>query len=199
MEINAIHTVNPLAERKADLRKSMKALRRNIDPQQKQKWDQSITAHLLAWEAEHPAALILCYASCGIEVDTRRFIETMLTRKKPLALPKCSADGQSMGFYLIRSLEEIKPGPYGVPEPDAACGELVSNFASSICVTPALAVDHARYRLGFGGGYYDAFLAQYPGQPVALCYGACELEELPREPWDRPVDAVIREEGILLP
>lgn len=65
---------------------------------------------------------------------------------------------------------------------------------AALVVVPALAVDHRGVRLGRGGGSYDRALARVPaGVPVVALLHDGELlaEELPAEPHDRPVSAVI--------
>ena len=47
-----------------------------------------------------------------------------------------------------------------------------------------------RARFGYGGGYYDRWLAEHPCFSVALAYDFQVLEEIPAEPHDRRMDAI---------
>ncbi|MDT7570844.1 MAG: 5-formyltetrahydrofolate cyclo-ligase [Actinomycetota bacterium] len=60
-----------------------------------------------------------------------------------------------------------------------------------LVVVPALAVDRSGNRLGRGGGSYDRALARATGRTIALLYDGELLDELPVEPHDRRVDAVV--------
>ena len=68
-------------------------------------------------------------------------------------------------------------------------------------IVPALAIDMQGFRLGYGGGYYDAFLADFPGVSIGLCREAQVVESLAalgaRERYDIPVDLVITETRLL--
>jgi 5-formyltetrahydrofolate cyclo-ligase len=63
-----------------------------------------------------------------------------------------------------------------------------------LIILPCLAFDDDNYRLGWGGGFYDKFLA---AQPQALKIGVCfqngHTEKLPREPHDIALDKVMAE------
>lgn len=62
-------------------------------------------------------------------------------------------------------------------------------------LVPALAIDTQGYRLGRGGGYYDRFLAHYEGVKVAVVFDCQLLPQVPRDPWDQPVDWVVTEKA----
>ena len=57
---------------------------------------------------------------------------------------------------------------------------------------PGLAFDPEGHRVGYGGGFYDKFLAQEPHHPtVALCYDFQMMPHLETEEYDVPVDLVL--------
>ena len=66
----------------------------------------------------------------------------------------------------------------------------------ALALVPGLAFDAAGFRLGYGGGFYDTFLADFPGTTVGLCR-TCQLSAvpLPRGPYDLPVGLVVTEDG----
>lgn len=71
----------------------------------------------------------------------------------------------------------------------------------AIALVPALAFDHSGYRIGYGGGYYDAFLSAFPGFTVGLCYEGLLQDDLASlgclEPHDVAVDLVATEIQLL--
>lgn len=123
---------------------------------------------------------------------------------KRTALPICGA-GHSLSFRLLPgySREYLTAGAYGTTEPTDACPLLPpEELAGALMLIPGLAFDGAGHRLGYGGGYYDRFLAELRGRDihpltVGVCYAACLAPELPRLPHDRPVRYILTERGLV--
>lgn len=86
---------------------------------------------------------------------------------------------------------------YGFEQP-AASSPRVDLASLDAVVVPGLAFDQAGYRLGYGGGYYDRFLARLPERVlrIGLVPEALLLERLPRDPWDVPVGFLATERGV---
>jgi 5-formyltetrahydrofolate cyclo-ligase len=70
-----------------------------------------------------------------------------------------------------------------------------------VLIVPLLAWDRRGYRLGYGGGFYDRTLerlrSRHPTLAVGFAFAAQEVPEVPTEPVDQPLDAIITEEGVL--
>ena len=157
----------------------------------RKEYDKKIYNNLMELDRVRECDTFLVYASSGIEVDTRRFITEMLAKGRTVAVPKC--EGRNMRFLAISSLSELTKSRFGVDEP--AAGTEISEFGSTACIVPALRFNERGYRLGWGGGFYDRFLAGYPGYSVGICYEQC-CGELPADKYDVPVNIVITENGI---
>jgi 5-formyltetrahydrofolate cyclo-ligase len=97
-----------------------------------------------------------------------------------------------MEFYRIQSTDDLSVGSYGILEPDGS-SEMYSGGALSLCVVPALSYDFSGYRLGFGKGYYDRFLADFDGEKVGLCYESCLIRSLPHDDFDICADWLVTE------
>ena len=79
---------------------------------------------------------------------------------------------------------------YGIPEPIA--DDPVADDETALVLMPGLAFDPQGHRIGYGGGFYDKFLAADPGHPtLALCYAFQMLPHLETEEFDIPVDTVL--------
>ena len=157
--------------------------------------DRRILQRLLKTEEFRRSDLLLCFVSVASEADTRPLLAHCFVTGKRVAVPRCEADGV-MHFHEIRSLDSLSPSAFGIPEPDASA-PIPECSEKTLCVVPGLLFDRTGHRLGYGGGYYDRFLAAFPGVTVGLCYEALLCERLPHEPFDRKVSKIITEERIL--
>ena len=166
-------------------------LRRNMEKSVRKNIDERIHNNLTELDCVRKCRTFLVYASSPDEVDTRRFITEMLTAGKTVAVPKCV--GKDMRFLVINSPDALVKSRFGVDEP--ADGDEITGFADTVCIVPALRFDKSGYRLGWGGGFYDRFLAGYGGVSVGICYEEC-CGKVPRDKHDIAADIVITENGV---
>lgn len=182
---------------KKELRARYKALRQNGDQAAQYAADRIIMQRIIELSQYKKAALLLAYVSMGGEVDTLQLIVRALAEGKSVACPRCRKEDHAMTFHRINALDELVQGAYGIyePRPDAppvSPGEM----ADSVCLVPGLSFDVSGARLGYGGGYYDRFLAQYDGVSVGLCRAESRSEsELPQDEYDIRVDIVVSDAG----
>lgn len=141
------------------------------------------------------ADTVLLYWSTSSEVITHKMINKALSDGKRLALPKCIDKNGNMLFYYIKSAEDLIDGMYGIKEP--ATDELADSFSDSdICIVPGLSFTEDGYRLGYGKGYYDRFLQNFPGTSIGLCYEDCLAQSLPIDQYDKKVNYIITDKTI---
>lgn len=144
--------------------------------------------------------IIFAYSSMEDEIPTERIIQTALKSGKRVALPKVISsvsDGAKMEFLLVDGDTLYDRGVYGIMEP--GCGERVSpeggNDRIEILI-PGLCFDLEKNRIGYGGGYYDRYLAQFDRKRfhvTALAYEYQIFEVIPTDEYDSKVDLVITE------
>ena len=146
-----------MSELKKALRAEILAQRREMEESVRKEYDERIYNNLIRLDAVRNCDTFLVYASSPAEVDTRRFITALLAGHKTVAVPKCV--GKSMRFLVIGSLTELVRSRFGVDEP--VSGDEIKVFEDTVCIVPALRFDRNGYRLGWGGGFYDRFLAEY--------------------------------------
>lgn len=182
---------------KRELRKRFKELRESLSSAVRRSADFAMTARFLSLREYRESETLLCYVSSAIECSTGGIIKRALIDKKRVAVPKCRPDTHEMDFFVITSAADLTGEFYGIPEPDENRCERLSSFEGALCLVPGLAFDKSGFRLGFGGGYYDRFLRDFPGKTVALCYFDCVAGELPRCEFDLPVSCVITEKTII--
>ena len=142
--------------------------------------------------AAHPlyrqAKTIYGYLPYNQEVRTTPMLRRALAEGKQVAVPKVY--GEEMRFILLEDLDQVEKGYCGIPEP-LADGPVASD-PHALVLMPGLAFDPQGHRLGYGGGFYDKFLAGEPEHPtLALCYDFQMLPYLETQTHDVPVDAVL--------
>lgn len=178
---------------KSELRDRYKALRRNMEPSFKESCDVTIAKRVVGLWQYAKNRRLFTYVSTAIEVDTRRIIERALADGKTVAVPRCVPGTRTMEFYTISGLQELRPGSFGVLEPEPNPQNLWTDFSEGLCLVPALCYDWRGFRLGYGKGYYDRFLAGFEGNMVGLCYSECVRHKLPHGRYDRPVELLVTE------
>lgn len=134
------------------------------------------------------ARTIYGYLPYNQEVRTVPMLARAMADGKRVAVPKVYGD--EMKFIYIDDLSAVEKGYAGIPEPVADTP--IADDETALVLMPGLAFDKEGHRIGYGGGFYDKFLAQEPSHPtVALCYDFQMLPELQTEEFDIPVDVVL--------
>ena len=115
-------------------------------------------------------------------------LQRALDEGKRVAVPKVY--GEEMRFIYLEDLTQVSKGYAGIPEPIADAP--VAEDKQALVLMPGLAFDPQGHRIGYGGGFYDRFLAQEPHHPtLALCYEFQMQAHLDTEEFDIPVDTVL--------
>lgn len=178
---------------KKELRAKYRALREAITPDVKNERDAAIANQVRRlWQYQRNDVLLV-YVSTAIEVDTHRIIRQALSDDKIVAVPRCVPGTRNMEFYRIHALEDLKPGAFGVLEPEQEPHNLMPEDTVGLCLVPAFSYDWSGFRLGYGKGYYDRFLSNFQGNMVGLCYSNCVQRSLPHGRYDRPVELLVTE------
>ena len=143
--------------------------------------------------------LVLGYVPIHEEIDTMPILKDAFAAGKRVALPFMDTKTNKMLFYEMESLDAVTRGARGLarpPHPDDTPLD-VKDFLGSICLVPGLVFDGEGNRIGYGAGYYDEFLAFYPGHKIGLVRSVqISSNPLPREEHDIPVDVLISEGSI---
>ena len=186
------------AEKKR-MRQAYKAVRESLLPEDKARFDACIEEALLDSMSVRYSGKILAYASLAGEVETTEFCRKVLACGRELYLPKCYPGG-ILRFFAVGSLEDLQKGAFGVLEPEERVEKayVPSLQKPDLCLVPGICFDVYGYRIGYGKGYYDRFLANFTGVSMGLAYEACVCRDaLPIEKrTDKPVDFIVTEKGI---
>lgn len=133
------------------------------------------------------ARSVLLYRSIGSELDTDALFAVGWDDGKRVGAPRVS-EGR-IRTVVVEPETAFRPGVFDVPEPDGPAA--APDTPWSLVVVPGIAFDRAGHRLGYGLGYYDAFLAGgAAGATVGLAYRQTFVDAVPVEPHDVPVQWV---------
>lgn len=184
---------------KQEIRRKMKELKHQLEESLIMTYSDAITRQLMQTSAYTQCNHLFCYVSFNQEVLTNGIILTALSQNKKVAVPKII--GEEMKFFYIESLDQLKPGVLGILEPDN-CEEAIPDKSNkNLVIVPGLAFDYNKNRIGYGKGYYDRFFLKYeniPMKKIALSYDFQVIEELPLGKYDKSVDQIITQNGIIL-
>lgn len=183
------------AASKKALRARLKAARSRLTSGERAATDHAIALRVQELVAWKQAPMVYAYLSFAEEVDTRELVGAALAQGKRVALPRVVGP-HVMRWFFVDGLDGLEVSPYGIEEPaiDVVCEASGDGAAGALALVPGLAFDGAGMRLGYGGGYYDAFLDRFRGISVGLCRAAFLTDVLPAvEAHDRAVDIVVTE------
>ena len=190
---------------KQALRAALSARRSTLTPDERACIGRIVTDRLLALPAYREAAVVCGYMSARGELDLLPLWQAVSAAGKTFALP-VTVTSAAEGRMIFRATpnfcpERLVSARFGISEPpDHPDFPILSpsDLHGAIMIVPGLGFDRDGYRVGYGGGYYDRYLAglRDSGIPiftVGLCPATCRVDKLPREVHDLAVDVVIDE------
>ena len=183
---------------KLELRRRALAARDALPGAERARLSVAVCARAAALPELDAATTLMLYASFRSEVETTALFSWALKAGKTVCAPRILAP-RLMAAYLIADPEaDLVPGAWGIPEPREGLEEAPPERMDAV-VVPGAAFDAAGRRCGYGGGFYDTYLPRTrPGIPwVALAFEAQLMDELPCEPHDLAVGAVVTEARII--
>ena len=173
---------------KKELRSIIRAQKRAMTEQMIQEKSEALARQFFETEQYRTARSIYGYLPYNQEVRTVEMLEQAIRDGKRVAVPKCYDD--EMRFIWMEDLNQVEKGYAGIPEPIA--DGPVADDETALVLMPGLAFDKEGHRIGYGGGFYDKFLAREGDHPtLALCYDFQMVEYLETEEFDIPVDKVL--------
>ena len=122
------------------------------------------------------------------EPDLRSWMQSACERGLRIALPVAVAPRQPLQFREWRPDATMARGLWNIPHP-AGGAELVP----TVMLAPVVGYDRARYRLGYGGGFFDRTLAQLAPRPqvIGIGYPKAAIETIYPQPHDIPMHNIV--------
>lgn len=172
---------------KVKLRKQMLEQRKVLNSEEIIRWDSQVLQKLKTLGLEKNQTLY-CYISVRGETGTEEIIRSYLSSGIRVAVPRVK--GKEMDFYYITDYNELKPGCFGIPEPDRSCEKAECKKAPVI--VPGVAFSEQFERTGYGAGYYDRFFEKEPEhEKIAICYDFQLVNAIAVESHDILMDRVL--------
>lgn len=181
-------------ERKALLRREMRARLAALDPETARRAAVAVTERVLALPQVASARRVLTCLSFGAELDTWGLVDRLLAGGRELYVPRTAAGDPRLHVHPYPcALETLS---FGLRQPSADCPELPAEQIDSVldvALVAGLAFDRAGHRLGYGAGYFDRFLAGRGFPTVGLACDVQIVDALPIEEHDVPMSVVVTE------
>ncbi len=173
---------------KKELRAIVREKKRALTPQQIDRCSAVLAKKLFAHPFYIAAKSVYGYLPFNEEVRMVPILKKAREDGKRVAVPKVCGD--EMRFLWLDDLDAVAPGYYNIPEPIA--DEPIADDETALVLMPGLAFDREGHRCGYGGGFYDRYLAQHTQhKTLALCYDFQVFPALETEDFDIPVGVVI--------
>ena len=172
---------------KKTLRKETIAAMKELPESVKTQADEQLTQRILELPAFQEAKTLATYLSFDHEFSTAGLIQAALQGGKRVCVPRTYPQGR-MEFveYDPDILEESR---FGLLEPNEQ-GKVVDKAEIDLIHVPGLVFQSKGYRIGYGGGYYDRYLADFAGKTVSTIYSIQQKEFQPAV-FDQAVQEVL--------
>ena len=179
------------AIRKAEIRHSIKELKRNVSDSDKCRFADMAFSLLERIPIFSYAERILCYYSLPDELPTLAFL-TKWQKRKSLFLPRVNG----MNLDILKYDEQrLQKGAFLIEEPVGE--DLVPINTIQLVIVPGVAFDRNGNRLGRGKGFYDRLLAGSSALKVGICYPFQLIDDIPSESHDVRMDVIITDTEVL--
>ena len=178
---------------KARIRKDVLQKMKDLEPENKRRVDQALIQRLRSLPAYQAASVIATYLPFPHEVDTSFLIDAAQEDGKQVVIPKTYPKGRME--FVAYDPQKLIPTAFGLLEPEDG-SQAVDQSKIDLIHVPGVGFQKDGYRLGYGGGYYDRYLADFDGATVSTIY-ACQEVDFAPAPHDIPVQEVLVDESTI--
>ncbi|MBQ8412105.1 MAG: 5-formyltetrahydrofolate cyclo-ligase [Lachnospiraceae bacterium] len=178
---------------KKEIRDTVLDIRKSFDSEYLSRLSKVICNRILKQDLYVNAKDIVLYMAINNEVDLDILLKDAFEHNKNVWLPKVI--NKNMEFYRYTKDTELKAGMYGILEPDS--GDILEPEDNTLIIMPGVAFSKDKGRIGYGGGYYDKYLASHPCcKTIAVCYNFQIMPALPVDEHDIRPDMIISDDNI---
>lgn len=185
---------------KSELRRLVLSARDGLEPAAREAGSREIAARLFALEPWRRAGTVMVYLNFRSEVATGLVVARALAEGRRVTVPKTEVTGRRLIASVLSDYPgDLAPGTWGILEPREECLRPLEPREIDLVLVPGVAFDPEGNRLGYGGGFYDRFLALLRSDAYTVA-PAFEVQVVPRVetgPYDIPVDLVVTEKRVI--
>ena len=175
---------------KSEMRRFIKNLRREMTDETITEVSNQIYKNLIELDLYKNAKSIFVYLSMDKEIDTSKIINHALEDDKKVFVPYL--ENKNMSLRRLKSLDDLTEGSFGIKT--SKNEESITN--PDLSLVPGLSFDKNKNRLGYGGGYYDKYLANSQTISIGLFADVARSFEIPTDETDVSLDYILTENGI---
>jgi 5-formyltetrahydrofolate cyclo-ligase len=154
-------------------------------------WSSMIANNLFQQSVWKQAKTIGITISVGKEINTRTIIERAWLEGKNVAVPQTKWKSREMRFRLFSDYDQLEKVKFDLYEPKESLTSCIDHEEIDLLIVPGLCFDENGYRLGYGGGFYDRFLANFNSYTISLAFPFQYLRWLPRDKYDLQIHMLI--------
>jgi 5-formyltetrahydrofolate cyclo-ligase len=179
-----------IAAWRREQRARLMAMRAGAAPEQRSAWEGALRERLAVQLAASRGAIVGLYWPVRGEFDPLPLAAPLLAQGRSLALPTITAKAAPLEYRPWQPDDAVVDGAFGIPVPNT-----ILTVMPDIILVPCLGFDLARFRLGYGGGYFDRTLAAPGSRPVAIgaAFELGALATIYPQPHDVALDAIVTE------
>lgn len=190
---------------KAALRRELRARRAAVPPSERRSAGLRLIRHALRQHLLRRKRRIGFYIPAKNEINVLPLLDQALRMGVDCYLPVVPGRGRrKLWFTRLGDRPAWVLNRYGIPEYQHAPARKVRVYQLDIVFMPLLGFDSRGWRIGMGGGYYDASLAKLGQrrvwrQPrlIGVAFSVQQVERIANDAWDVPLDGILSERGYL--
>jgi 5-formyltetrahydrofolate cyclo-ligase len=196
---------NPsIADLKDRLRRTCRAIRRQISLAERNEAAERAASHLVKHALFQESQHIACYLQTKEEIATNLIIQAIWQANKKCYLPVMAQTAHpSLLFVAYQEGHPLQANRYGILEPINS-KEVIEAAQLELVVMPLVGFDEYGHRLGAGGGYYDSAFAFtkktviIKPKLVGLGFAKQQIAKVPVDTWDVTLDGIVTENGVMI-
>jgi 5-formyltetrahydrofolate cyclo-ligase len=189
-----------IQESRARLRREILQRRDALTPAQRHEKSAAIAGRLAELPLVLEAKTIFTYVNFRSEVETLPLIKAWLASGKRICVPlTLTAEPRLVAYPITDPESDLRPGYCQIPEPDTERLSPIDPDELQLIIMPGSVFDLHGGRLGYGGGYYDRFIALQAPKAIriGLAFDLQLTDQLPLQAHDQHLHLLATEERVL--
>tara|TARA_B100000401_G_scaffold355186_1_gene252709 strand:- start:146 stop:691 length:546 start_codon:yes stop_codon:yes gene_type:complete len=135
------------------------------------------------------------YYPINCEIGSLKILKKLEKNRFKISLPVIKKNNV-MDFYEWSFMKPLKISRQGIPEPYT-----VKKVLPDVLIVPLVGFDKNKFRLGYGGGYYDRYISRLLKikniVTIGFAFSFQKLKKVPRNKYDQKLDFILTDTGII--